>query len=840
MLCQNHNPGAITNAFSLCLLDHFSMVFFVLICTIMMPVSVKALEDEGFNAEYIQHSAVPDLVSVEGNSGSFSYTYPIVVSTGRAGLDASFSLTYTSSDTSPDNQLGHGWSLSLPYIERLAKAGVDRMYETEYFNSSLSGDLVSTGSDTYQAEVARGSFVSYVFSEGSWTAVDARGMTYTFGVTADSQLVDPVNPERIKKWLLSEIVDPNGNTVTYTYTKHLGAVYIDQISYNDVSTVMFEYEDRPDPHVSYAGGFRVETARRLARITLAAAGLEYQTYTIAYSLGDNGNRSLLASIASVGTGDGSQIVSFDYSATADRSWEEVSGWEIPFSLINGRGEIDLGVRLLDVDGDGLTDAIKSRTVALNSDSSPPINDTEVWLNTGEGFATSTTWQVTSPNDAAGFSLGYLESTQSSSNDGGARFADVNADGYTDIIWGRHQQIYLNNKVDGWEHSPVWDFSLFRGFSNGGYGDGGVRIGDINGDGLVDIVKAYYWTKTHFPQYWNHTVLINTGAGWEDKTDAWTIPVGFMSTRQGSAVRFVDINNDTLNDLVVSIETYNDEHYITENKVYLNTGSEFIEESTDFIPRFSYFQTPRIYNTPAQLVDVNSDGILDVYSNYQFVNGVVEDVLFKGVYIGVSDTDFSTVDASWELPIDFYDRVVYKRGNVSIYDNGSRFIDLDGDGMIDILRAGPSLESPQHAHLNEHRVALHQGTLPDLLSTITDSRGGITDIVYQKTSDVRSDSAVSNNADTHFNITVARDVAYVADGNTWTESYHYDSGHYRSVEDDVYDRTFAGFGAVTKTTDLGSEITYYHQGNGDNLPEEVGDSEARIGVPYLVEVFNDNE
>ena len=53
---------------------------------------------------------------------------------------------------------------------------------------------------------------------------------------------------------------------------------------------------------------------------------------------------------------------------------------------------------------------------------------------------------------------------------------------------------------------------------------------------------------------------------------------------------------------------------------------------------------------------------------------------------------------------------------------------------------------------------------------------------------------------------------------------------------LHDRRFAGFGRVTKTTDLGTEVTYYHQGSGDNLPNELGDSEAKTGRAYMIEVY----
>jgi hypothetical protein len=65
----------------------------------------------------------PDLGSVQGNSGQFSYSYPLQVAPAPGGFTPQLSLNYSSqatndqhSYTAPAGDVGEGWSLSLASI----------------------------------------------------------------------------------------------------------------------------------------------------------------------------------------------------------------------------------------------------------------------------------------------------------------------------------------------------------------------------------------------------------------------------------------------------------------------------------------------------------------------------------------------------------------------------------------------------------------------------------------------------------------------------------------------------------------------------------------------------
>src|SRR5262249_46775088 len=64
---------------------------------------------------------------IDGSSGAFTQQVPIDIPPGRNGLQPSISLDYNSQHTK-DSIVGYGWSLSIPYIERLNKTGSQDLY----------------------------------------------------------------------------------------------------------------------------------------------------------------------------------------------------------------------------------------------------------------------------------------------------------------------------------------------------------------------------------------------------------------------------------------------------------------------------------------------------------------------------------------------------------------------------------------------------------------------------------------------------------------------------------------------------------------------------------------
>ena len=70
--------------------------------------------------------------SVDGlinkSDGSFTYSLPLQTPKGRNGMEPQLALTYQSNNRTTENIVGYGWTLNIPYIERLNKTGVHSLY----------------------------------------------------------------------------------------------------------------------------------------------------------------------------------------------------------------------------------------------------------------------------------------------------------------------------------------------------------------------------------------------------------------------------------------------------------------------------------------------------------------------------------------------------------------------------------------------------------------------------------------------------------------------------------------------------------------------------------------
>src|SRR6185369_10289844 len=117
-------------------------------------------------------------------SGALTYSYPIAIPPGRNGLQPSLSLNYNNQNGQHDSIFGYGWSVSIPYIERVNKTGSDKLYSSSYYNSSLSGELTDLGSGSFGSRVDNGEFLTYTLASSVWTVKDKNGTVYKFGTNA--------------------------------------------------------------------------------------------------------------------------------------------------------------------------------------------------------------------------------------------------------------------------------------------------------------------------------------------------------------------------------------------------------------------------------------------------------------------------------------------------------------------------------------------------------------------------------------------------------------------------------------------------------------------------------
>ena len=142
-------------------------------------------DDSRIRNLFTSHSSVPD---VDQTTGAFVHRVPLDIPPGRNGLTPELG-TSIQQPATDDGIVGYGWSLSLPYIERFNRTGIDRLYTDNYFTSSLGGELATTSTaNEYRHRFEDGRFIAYTFSNNSWIAYDKKGTKYTFGASTTAQL----------------------------------------------------------------------------------------------------------------------------------------------------------------------------------------------------------------------------------------------------------------------------------------------------------------------------------------------------------------------------------------------------------------------------------------------------------------------------------------------------------------------------------------------------------------------------------------------------------------------------------------------------------------------------
>jgi hypothetical protein len=143
---------------------------------------------------------------------------------GRNGLTPDLALEYNSQQLE-DGIVGYGWSLSIPYIERINKTGSENLYIDNYFSSSFGGELASTSATEYRHRFEDGRFIKYTFANNAWTAYDKNGTRYLFGSSTTTQQFATTSPSNVYRWMLEEVRDTNDNFIRYV-TRRLAIKYI--------------------------------------------------------------------------------------------------------------------------------------------------------------------------------------------------------------------------------------------------------------------------------------------------------------------------------------------------------------------------------------------------------------------------------------------------------------------------------------------------------------------------------------------------------------------------------------------------------------------------------------
>jgi RHS repeat-associated protein len=274
------------------------------------------------------HQAVGSLkgsLSV-GGDGSASYSIPIDIPKGTAGMEPKLSLNYSSGGG--NGMYGVGWSLGgLQKISRgPASAAKDGNYDPvdfdEYDRYFLDGERLicvagsygATGSE-YRTEMdsyARVTLNGTAPGNLWWKLETKAGLIVDLGNTTDSREAavgenGGASPG-ILSWSVNRVADTCGNYYAIQYVTDAATGYssvdrrVSRLDYTGgpnlapYCSVEFDYETRPDqgraftPHAGYL------VTKRLAKIRVKTGGFTNHSYRLAYQNSWQSGRSFLTTI----------------------------------------------------------------------------------------------------------------------------------------------------------------------------------------------------------------------------------------------------------------------------------------------------------------------------------------------------------------------------------------------------------------------------------------------------------------------------------------------------------------------------------------------------------------
>jgi RHS repeat-associated protein len=396
-------------------------------------------------------------------------------------------------------------------------------------------------------------------------------------------IANPDNRSEIFNWKLIETRDPFGNRILYDYDRDLGdtvdhlwdQLYLKRIRYVDYTdaqssderflvSVTFNYEVRPDPFSDYRPGFEIRTNRRCDSIEIRTHA-DRERLVRVYHLSYLDQRavpieqlplnaaSLLSEVRVEGhddeRSDPEQLPPLEFGYTTfeplKRRYQPLTGpggarptrslgnpeyelvdlfgnglpsvlefnEQVRYWRNGGNGQFDLmrtmetapaglrlsepGVQLLDANGNGRADLMVIDGLRKGFF---PLTFGGQWSERGfVPYRSAPTVNLDAPD---------------------VRLMDLDGDGVTDALrTGPSFELYYNDPEDGWSDIELRERTYSDTFPDVSFEDPRVKLGDMTGDGLQDIILIHnsrleYWPYRGYGR-WGRRVSMGNSPRFED-------------------------------------------------------------------------------------------------------------------------------------------------------------------------------------------------------------------------------------------------------------------------------------------------------------------------------------
>ena len=689
-----------------------------------------------------------------GTSGAATYSIPIQVPPGTAGMQPSISLNYSSQGS--NDIMGLGWSIGgLPSVQWCAPTraqdgfdgytnygdggrfcmGGQRLVSTDetdywqtYYGDFLSGEY-RTEIDNYTKIIAGPIDPPILWGPGTFSAQTKSGLTLEFGHTEDSKLE---GSNSIRAWYVNEVGDLAGNKYEVSYGGgNDGYIYPTRIDYtitgyptnvDAYNSIRFEYDfNRPDPIRTYQDGEETVVNALLTNIKTYEGENLIHDYQITYEAGASEVRP--SRVSAITLCDGTSPTPQCLPATTF-TWPAANDPVTHLTPVDHSSSgIDPGIATNDYNGDGLPDFLREIDTAGQ-------DEAKYWMSTGPAQWVAQSEDVPTSQSSYATLIPYP--------------AELDGDGYTDMVIDKYGPVRLVNLINDGTGKQEYGTS-----GNGGANSAAIPFGDLNGDGRDDLL--YLGNEDGIGYYSNGDGTYNEGGqpGEEDQF------VGLDST---ATVFAGDFNGDGCMDILA-------DDYSSLEKVYFTCSASVdtvsVQLSGDFV-----------------LGDFNGDGktdILDVDNSTDELRLSTGEGFDSFDLTGISDWDKYQIHAG----------------------------DFNGDGKSDVALIAASTSGGNYGPPTTHKVYLSTGTgfesSPSM--TIANPSGSVTQAnVHDFNGDDVADIWIKKSSSNYLYITdfEPQFISQIDDGLGQSISITYDRLNDNSTSADIYTK---GTGAVYPTLDV---------------------------------------